>query len=342
MKKLSVFLVAALLCACGQSSKNQSSQADSTNADTVVATADSAAPQSLLKMAAPAADDSVSLSGVSKTDATSLIEDFRANIFGKVVPKKEVSVWFKASDVKGMYDLLTKERAQVADGKVGQVDGFRVYFVNELTNKDGLSVILVATKYSGNDKAGVKLHRDYYHDKASSTTLGKPNYGDRKLGDCDGGAQVYKPCTNCDVDVDCQIAPTHRVSRKYAQNMVSKFGVNKINTRSVWFSYDLLQRLVSSPTLKNMTGIRIYYGNYGDTDSSGKIRPAGDEHKNRDTFILMPTITSKNSAGRDIDLDKIDCLPKTGGAKMLQQGQNGGGDGGYNNGEICPSHCNEG
>lgn len=337
MKKLSVFLVAALLSACGQSSKNQSSQADS-------AAADSSAPQALLKVAAPAAaaGDSVSLSGVSKTEATGLIKDFYANYFGKVIPKKEVSVWFKASEVKGMYDVLTKERAQLADGKVGQTDGFRVYFVSQAGNKNELSVVLVATKYAGDDKTGTKLHRDYYHDKASSTNLGKPNYGDRKLGDCDGGTEIYKPCTKCDVDVDCQIAPTHRISKKYAHNMVSKFGVTAINTRSVWFSYELLKSLVTHPKLSTITGIRIYYGNYGESDSSGKLLAAGDDHKNRDTFILMPTFAGKNSAGRDIHVDKIDCLPvKAGdGLKSLQSDPSGG-DGGYNNGEICPSHCND-
>ena len=339
MKKLSVFLVAAMLCACGQSGKNQSSQADSTSADT--AAADSAAPQALLKMGAPAPDDSVSLTGIAKSDAQSMIKDFYANSLGKLTPKKEVSVWFKASDIKGMYELLTKERGSGSDA-IGRPDGFRVYFVNQSTVKQELSVILVATKYSGNEKgSNARLHADYYHDKNSSATLAKPNYGDRKLGDCDGGAQVYKPCTDCEVDVDCQIAPTHRVSRKFAQSMVSKFGVSPINTRSVWFSYELLQSLVSSPKLKNMTGIRIYYGNYGDTDSSGKTRAAGDDHKNRDTFILIPTIASKNGSGKDIDLDKIDCLPK-GGNKTKAFEDPTGGDGGYNNGEICPSHCNEG
>lgn len=342
MKKLSVFLVAALLCACGQSGKNQSSQTDSTSADTAAFAADSAAPQPLLKMAAPAADDSVSLSGVPKTDAGNMIKDFYANSLGKLTPKKEVSVWFKASDVKGMYDVLTKDRSLVEGDKVGKTDGFRVYFVSQSANKNELSVILVATKYAGNEKgSNTRLHADYYHDKKSSASLGQANYGDRKTGDCDGGAQVYKPCADCGVDVDCQVAPTHRVSRKFAQSMVSKFGVNPINTRSVWFSYELLQSLVSSSLLKNMTGIRIYYGNYGDTDSSGKTRSAGDDHKNRDTFILMPTVASKNTAGRNIDLDKIDCLPKGGNKAKTLEDPTGGGDGGYNNGEICPSHCNE-
>lgn len=343
MKKLPVFLLATLLCSCDPYGTSRSSEKEIINtlASGGKGASSSTAGNAPVKIAVQANDTKyVSLNGVPKTEANNLITDFEQKTYGKEVPIKQVSVFFKAAAIKKMYEILTKDRKIVSDGGIGQTDGFRIYFVNKDTDRKEFSVILVATKYAGIDPIfNVKAHTDYYHDTTGGNAFPQADFGDKKKGDCDGGARIYTRPQNGENDVDCQIDATHRVSRRFAETMTMRnFGTAAINTKSVWFDYSLLHNLMNSPILKGISGIRIYYGNYGDTDTNERKRNKGDERKGRYTFIIMPTVPGKNAQQRDIDADKIDCNPIKTLWGNIYKSKN---DGGYNNGELCPDHCNK-
>lgn len=270
----------------------------------------------------------LSLNNIPESEVRTMIDTFASTIYEKVIPRTKVTYWFSRDVIEGLEALLKKEQKGNDGSKYGVTDGFRIYFISQGPDKTHISLALVSTKNFGRDSTnpGFIYHKDYYEHEASHPLFSLDGVGGKEgTGNCDGGAMLYTTCKKCRDD-NCQIAPRHRVTREYAETMTGLFGNDKINSRSVWFDYDLLRQLVTSGL--NYDGIRIYFGNYGKTDFKGDTLEL--KYKDHDTVILMPT---KRGSKIDIHNDMFDCEGKTTlWSNLFLEG--------YNNGQLCPTHCN--
>ena len=342
MKKIALLLVmATMMWSCNSSTKKTGEPKKITEeAKKIIAATD---PNGL-KIAAPKVSTPTnpvykSLNGINEGDAEQMAQLFESNIFKKTYPRAKISFWFSKDILAKMKALLEDELGTNPSNTQGYPDGFRIYFVNEHPNDEGdLSVSIVSTFNKGTDpkNPGFTWHQDYYEHNGDADLFKIGNIkGERGVGDCDGGGLLYVHCPGdtCK-DENCGILQNRRIPRGYQETMASLFGNSKINTKSVWFDLDLLQALFDSKL--KFDGIRLYFSNYGTVDEYGNIiKPApdsnGDEKKrNRDTFIFMLT----KSVGT-IHRDQFECEY---GEKDFRKGRSK--FEGYNNGELCPSHCN--
>jgi hypothetical protein len=268
----------------------------------------------------------VSLNNIPEGDLKEMINEFESKIYNKLIPKKGISYWFSREVLSEMRNLLVKEQQGKPTSEEQVTDGFRIYFIAKGSDKKHLSIAVVSTKNDGPEGSDPKIihHKDYYeHDGSHRLFTLTDVSGNEGKGDCGGGAKLYTRCNDCQDD-DCQVAPRHRVTRKYAETMVADFGNNKINTKCIWFDFSLLHELIESGI--DFDGIRIYYGNYGKTGATGK---SVEEYADQDTCILMLTESTENTK---VHKDMFGCEMKQKLRLDLHSL--------YNNGQLCPTHCN--
>ncbi|HEY9197271.1 MAG TPA: hypothetical protein VIM77_13435 [Mucilaginibacter sp.] len=275
-----------------------------------------------------------SLNGIDEGDVERMTNDFETTIFQRVFPRNKTSIWLRAEIFDQILDLLIKERGSTTSTTIGTPDGFRIYFINDTSDKSDLSVAIVSTFFNGY-KGHIKLHKDYYeHDGDHKLFNMGTIKGEKCIGNCSGGALLYTHCVDphCD-DNNCIADADHRVTRLYGERMISAFGNDVINTKSVWFDFELLKSL--NTIRSQFAGIRIYYGNYGEIDSDGNDIPVDldtygySKKRDRDTFVI--SLTKPGSKREDL----FDCAAITKSWVNLFSKKDV-----YNNGELCPSHCN--
>jgi hypothetical protein len=305
------------------------------------------------------ADPFLSLNGIPEPSVKAMTDDFAGTVLNQIIPHAKMSTWFKLDILKQMITLLQHQRNGRSSETMGVADGIRIYFIAQTADKADLSVAVVATTNNGREN-DVPLHKDYYIDPQLFTTL-KDIGGEKCNGNCGGGAVLYTRCAdpNCD-DEDCSVvSPEHRISRSFGERLTAAFGNNKINTQSVWFDFEFIESL-SKITEPGFDGIRVYCANYGEINYDGS--PIDDEvvngyqvKRNRDTFVITPTKSRSTTVYHD-DIFKCKTAEqnlkrnglrnkKTKSKKVLitkdinkkfaaRKFE------GYDNGELCPSHCN--
>jgi hypothetical protein len=314
MKKLPVLLLAVVLWSCNQTKPKNEGMATDTDANNI------AAKQSILPSApALATSDQLSLNGIDKAIVENWAKAFEEKDLYQNKPPKKFSVFFSKEIITGIDSLFEKELRGTGD----KPDGFRIYFL-----KNGSSTIptlaIVSTKNNGYE-AGRYKHVDYYKHDTSNVLFKLPSLqGIRCLDDCSKAARLYNDCVGrSDCNITCNRGgSTQAVSRPEAETMVRLDKKFTYNTKSVWFDIDLLHKLRTFP----YSGIRIYLSNYG------KLKPKNSEKLNRYTFLLTAT---RLKDGKQEDI--YDCYP----FKNLWKNLSDPGDGGINNGELCPNHCND-
>lgn len=350
MKKIPLLLaVITLMWSCGGSSTKNLN--DSTKAtDQIV--------EKVMPVAPP--NDSLSLNRMPKTTVVGYAQFFADNILDKVAPRGKISTWFSHDAITEMVRLLKLKRKGAASNVKGEADGFRVYFIASNADKSDLSFAIVATTYAGLDSKGFEIHKDYYIDPNLFTALSGINE-ERRIGDCDGGALLYVRCfpPHCD-DQDCTVvSDDHRISRSYGERAAGASGNKNINTKSVWFDFEFLESL-SKISGNDFDGIRIYLANYGDHDTDGEPIPSEvDEYGNqvrlnRDAVVITPTRYHTYTANGSLQVNKkihddvFDCTTSSPNfSKTLSSHKKNVIDhltsknrDTYDNGELCPSHCN--
>jgi hypothetical protein len=276
-----------------------------------------------------------SLNGLDSADVTTMATYFENNVFRKVKSRKMISFWFSRKVLDNILDLLEKEGAKGSQ-PTGAPDGIRIYYLSSKVDNSDLSIAVVSTKNIGRDveNPGSNIHQDYYyhHDNHPLFALANTDW-QKNTDNCRGGALIYNSCPSGGCPAGgCGIEPEHVITQTYAVSMVSHFGRRKINTKSVWFDYKMLKNL----SALKFTGIRIYLGNYGTRGNNGVTIPYDRvpgypvgyyKKRRRDSFVF---VTTKTIGDVEQDWFKCDYVDPS-KHKFFDV---------YNNGELCPSHCN--
>jgi len=345
MKKISLLLaVTTLMWSCNQSYSKKEISKDTTDAGGVVIKKKAIAHASKAD-SIPIVLVHKSLNGIDSADVKKMTDEFNSVIYQKIIPRSKESIWFSEDIIRNMYALLLKERAGRLSKDIGTPDGFRIYFISRTSDKTDLSVAIVSTKNKGTYPGTSTIwHTDYYyHDGGMPLyTSSKDISGEKGTGSCDGGALLNDPCRlNC-AD-NCIISPSHDISRAEGENMTTHFGNKEINTQAVWFDFEMLASIIESKVA--FDGIRIYTSNYGDTNSLGRpvdppSTPVLDRKQQRDTFVFTLTkdstiVATSDHPQRHTQRDNFNCNTLEKVRKYFFSKAAG-----LNNGELCPSHCN--
>ena len=254
---------------------------------------------------------SISLNGVTKTNAFLMIQHFDESRFGDQHPNG-TNIWFDSLTVHRIANLLQLEGA----------DGIRIYFasaLNETVFPLKNTIVLVATKTNGKNP-GVpsgKMHLDYYEHSASNILFSnlKSISGIVSYGTASKNTVLYNTCTTCDASQK-KSTNIHQLSRTEAEQMVQGFGDHPINTISEWFDLGLFQTIIKD---NKYDGLRIYFA----TKSQGSKQPG------RDVFVLIKTVPG-DSPSTHVDYFGT----SSNNAKDVELA-----DGGQDNGEQCQPNC---
>lgn len=287
----------------------------------------------------------ISLNGIKETDAEKMINFYQDNKKQDKGPTKQ-SIWFDWATFKQMVDLLKMEK-EASKGTPQPTDGMRIYFAsNPGTGPGRLKniIVLLSTQFlikAPNVPSGA-LHSDYYeHDindplfKDTLAIRGKI-YKKRfyRRGD-----KLY---SKIKVKGSCNIQGRHYITRDTAENMVQRFGLDTMKTKSEWFDLDFLDSFVNDPnaTIYKYDGVRIYFARHDKNEQDID----GQHVFDRESFIMVPT-TSNGIIFKD-HLDRFDCMQMqkyyvTDDAnKRKRHGFiDKGTPGGQDNGELCPDNC---
>jgi len=143
--------------------------------------------------------------------------------------------------------------------------------------------------------------------------------------------------------------PGRKISKKEVVRLVKKFKKSgeKHNTKAVWFSLaniqeiaTLIENLNDPASGKTGDGVRLYYGRYPDYASDGG-------KGNRNTVLFVPTYSKDGGSTHHdyISAEEVKKLseeigdPDDGNTDVMARSMEGGGEEGYNHGDLCPSDC---
>jgi hypothetical protein len=290
------------------------------------------------------------LNGYSLQDAVTMRNLFIRN---NTQETKTTCVWFDIKVISRMVDLMASEKGPNNE----PIDGIRVYYGTAANNQN--TVLLVSTYNTGKtDDYGITIHQDYFNHADSNVLFktqginGVPNND----GSSDGSAVLYSSCgTPCSIDRICNSPPgsLHYITRKHGEDMVQTLSIiaSKFNTNCEWFPLCLFNIIDAT----KYDGIRIYYGKHPADDG-----PLHD----RDTFVIeltqpytIPgthTTISKDifdctyaqcdTGGMDFQIKKYFpkyqiISKKHGVIKEIEDFKTFILVNGFDNGEICPTHC---
>jgi len=294
------------------------------------------------------------LNGYDQATAIQMIQCFKKNC-GTDNNPKSLSAWYSMDDITNIYNLID------AEAQVEAIDGIRLYFGCESPATVGdplsLSILMISTADRVPPANGASNHGDYYsHTDAAAAYLadgpiGLPETGsenDRMLL----GASYYG---SMPADANCTDSTGHYINTPQAYGWVnarkSLVDNSPITTWAEWFPFpfiaDLFYSIINAPAGLKLDGLRIYLGK-GNALS-------GDVH---DVLILVPTYTDTNGNHTDYNgcLDNLlKSAPWSASAAISSNGLAAPAlsaadkeavsnnpswySGGYDNGELCPTHC---
>jgi len=280
------------------------------------------------------------LNGIDSARATLMIATF-AQYYDKDISDKSVSAWYSKDQIKNIYDILIAEESKGADG-------VRIYFgcdpPSTGSTKLKTSILLVSTKgrtISPPD-ANKSDHGDYYAHETSALGSQTGNAIDDDAGNVysQGGLLYGSVMPGKDT---CKDPSKHYINVQLAYNWVQNRRENNgkndkspFNTKSEWFPMCFIKGIFGTIVNGNngsvFSGLRIYLGK-GFKDENDKIR---------DVFVLVPTTQSNADFYRcleDIANSPFCTVPQqfnhSDSKNMLYPMLAA-----YNNGELCPTHCN--
>jgi hypothetical protein len=247
----------------------------------------------------------MSLNGIPENDARAMIKNFRDNLTSV---DSQTSFWFSKEFLDAI--LNAAENAPVSDGPV---DGIRIHLAKRAVK---ISLIVLLTKKVGpydDDNPKFAIHRDFFSQQNDELNSAEVRNIDSYVAP--KGADLFRQDYVC-VDAPCNAGPNF-LSCTDAKQWVGNFfkahsgSSVKINTRSVWYSIDLIGQLKKEfqalrDDNKEPDGIRIYLS-------------LNDDKKN--CFIIVPTY--KMPGG--IHQDNYKCY-----FNKLSP---------YDRGEECPTFC---
>lgn len=250
----------------------------------------------------------VTLNGIPFDEADKMVKEYQADPSSS---NPKTSIWFSEQYVKKIDSILKEEGG----------DGMRIYFAK----KGGKNtIVIVSTKPNGSTNSPSKIkHKDYFEHYAPILTSSDAkiieDYG------TDQGATLYSSTVACPAD-NCPTSYNH-ITCKDAHAWVTKFnqwGNAKINTSSLWFSDDLLSRIVkelepSASTARDGDGIRIYFA---------VKPPTATQSSERHTLVIAAT-EPVGTGHRDY----YDCSHSFIGIDSRSDAND--------NGEECPNFCDD-
>jgi hypothetical protein len=258
---------------------------------------------------------------------------------------KHTQVWFRREIIEAWYELLKADSCKLGIN----TDGIRIYISRKQPSDStpihsNNGIVVVSTFYSGwvpEDGVKVKRHTDYFNhpSDASLFKLSAIN-GEISLDrNSNNGALLYNTC-RCDVTEPCIIASDHDIPRSVAEKMVHRFrGIpifrtGAINAKAEWFDKDMIRILVAEMQEGKDTGedkddgVRIYFARGINNDYT----------KHKSEFVIVPTRPEIDPAtGRTIHKDYFDCAHRQHISQYTDKTDKSAG--GFDNGELCPTHC---
>lgn len=300
----------------------------------------------------------ISLNGVDSATAVKMICMYQDNKKNDVGPIQN-SIWFDGVTLKRIYNVLDSERMAerpIRKDSIGYTDGFRIYFACDTNYTSGhmkTSIIIVSTKIKGRDSTvpSGHIHQDYFdHNKNfelfSATPLSAINgLVKRRQWINTRGENLYNLYPKAKGD-DTTCTDPHYTGRGKARLMVNQFGKDSLKrkdvmvTNSEWLDFDLLKAFVFDTHQHD--GMRIYFARH-----IAMYKNKQDTDKYKDAFILMATYHVPFLFW-SYHNDYFDCKTTTGYFNQLKlkwehkigpKIADSSGDGGDDNGEICPTHC---
>jgi hypothetical protein len=125
-------------------------------------------------------------------------------------------------------------------------------------------------------------------------------------------------------DVAQQLIETYKTQEGWAED----------KTRAVWFSIADLADIVDLVTGYNGDGARIYFAKYPlDTDIPGTPDPS---YKGMVTLVFIPTLAGPEGSHQDLFPATPPASVVVAAGTAVFSAATGGGDQGYNHGELCP------
>ncbi|MCJ8210441.1 hypothetical protein MUY27_12055 [Mucilaginibacter sp. RS28] len=261
--------------------------------------------QTANKSVMAAVPDVYTLNGLTKTEATTIVQAFRSD--RKAVAP--ASVFFGLTDLEAIDKILTDNNA----------DGVRVYYGKTAANQ--FKLVLVPTKGNGTTSLQRPKHDDFFLNTDPGINAGNAVM-EKLTGPYTLGATLLDPTFHCPNGLVCGTPHRHYLdcnnSFKWVQNyMKLDFKTDTIDTNSEWFESCLISDLCQ--TLKNNhgDGIRVYFSYKNDAPSS--------KHR----FVITTTVAGTSGSHKD----KRMCVTLPTCARLLPHDQD------FDNGEQCPNNC---
>ena len=301
----------------------------------------------------PTQSTGITLNGIDENTAKSMQTNF-VNLRNQDIRPTRQSIWFDRVTFHHIVMLLIKEKG----GKetlnhpdvLDKTDGVRIYFVSASNLKYGHlinSITLVSTKNEGPEDpqypGSYQYHKDYYNHDMTDSLFMKPvsimgTVEIRPLLNINQGQNLYN-IRIAKRDSTPSKNP-HYISRAKGRVMANYFGKDPITTESEWFDLKLLVALDSVPH----DGIRIYFARHRALYIGGK----SDPDALREAFVLLPTVSNGNHhkdsfVSKGLDFYSLKTATAKNKAKAAPRGiftPLVDTLGGFDNGEICPTHCN--
>jgi hypothetical protein len=297
------------------------------------------------------------LNGYDQAVAQQMIANFAANYLADNNPKSATD-WYSITDLTNIYNLLTSETL---------ADGVRFYFGCDApapgTTALTLTIFLVSTQYRSQVTGTQSQHADYYNHTAAylnNGPFGSPA-NDTAAASLAAGALLYG--ANVPTNVGCQNPSQHYLDTSIVYPWVQRRcetnnapDASPLNTRAEWFQVCFISALfysiINAPVSYGFDGLRVYLGKGYQENGAGDLRDVvilvptkGDGHGNHidyngcledlletpfcsDASVMTPTTEAQQHRVKETARFRTAIR-----AKSFWEG------GGYDNGELCPTHC---
>lgn len=323
---------------------------------------------SLTAKATTACIGCTTLNGIDASIAIQRIRYFNSLKDADKHQDKEASIEFSSKQIDSIYRLLLVESADSVPVE-RRATGVRFYLACDTVkpgSKLNISICMVSTRARlKSDPAGDgdPANIDYYNHNGY--------FKQGRFGDTTNTINTKKPKHDSgdlylqdDGDDDCSDAPADYVDNSTARSWVYNFRYMSsapINTRSEWFSVCFIKyffsTILSNPN--ELGGLRVYLALGTNKYYLGQ---------QRDLFLLVPSDNYGGDYYDCLSLADLPCPPSTrptvsNQPQFLSPGNkngkhikinkeklerwaryrflfSGGGSGGYDNGELCPTYCN--